>query len=82
MPRKKKVIRVCERCGSWMEETETGWQCPTCHLTEWIQEDGTYTSGLAHCPACHNMSPNSLICSYCAYPIDKHMRKLFEEKKK
>jgi len=96
MPRKKKTdvrdlpklsgftenLHPCPRCGSLMVETETGRYCPTCHLVEWIDEGGAYTSGLAKCPACHNMSPNSLICSYCAYPINENTRKLFEEKNK
>ena len=70
----------CDGCGGMLIETETGRYCSNCKYAEWLQEDGTYTSGIAKCPVCGNMSPNSLICSYCAYPIDKHMRKLFEEK--
>jgi ribosomal protein S27AE len=96
MPRKKKTdfrdllkiekktenLKACDRCGGFMAETETGRQCLSCELTEWIQEDGTYTSGIAKCPSCGNMSPNILICSYCSYPIDEKTRKLWESKEK
>jgi len=84
MPRKKKSedIHPCPRCGSLMGETETGRQCPTCHLTEWVDEGGVYTSGVAKCPNCDNCSPNNLICSFCGYPIDDKTRKLWESKEK
>ena len=80
-PRKKKSenTHLCPRCGSLMNEIEAGRQCPTCLFTEWIQEDGTYTSGMAKCPACGNISPNIIMCSYCSYPIDEKMKKYHEQ---
>ena len=84
MPRKKKnkTVHACDGCGAMMIETETGRYCTNCIYAEWLQEDGTYTSGVAKCPDCGHMSPNILICSYCSYPIDEKTRKLFEGKTK
>jgi len=81
MPRKKK-LNPCERCGSLMIETETGRYCPTCKLIEWIDEGGIYTSGMEKCPACHNMSPNSIVCTYCSTILDPHMYELFKQQEK
>lgn len=71
MSRKKKTLKACDRCGSLMAETETGRQCPTCGLTEWISEGGEYTSGVAKCPVCGNLSSNIRYCIYCGERIEK-----------
>jgi len=80
-----RFVEACPRCGGAFLDTETGRQCLNCGLTEWINEGGEYTSGVAKCPECGQMSPNLFWCVYCSSPISdeaKKIKKTMEERVK
>ena len=65
----RKFVEACPRCGGAFVDTETGRQCLNCGLTEWINEGGEYTSGVAKCPHCGSCSPNLRHCPVCGGKI-------------
>ena len=82
---KTENVQACPQCGGALVENERGRSCFSCDYKDWLQEDGTYTSGVAKCPECGQMSPNLFWCVYCSSPISdeaKKIKKTMEERVK